>query len=52
MTSGLYLHSTGYRTHLDEAADALLPYTGRSVVDLILSGDRRIHQTAFTQPAL
>ncbi|MDG9704709.1 acyltransferase domain-containing protein [Streptomyces sp. DH37] len=52
MTSGLYLHSTGYRTHLDEAADALLPYTGLSVVDLILSGDRRIHQTAFTQPAL
>lgn len=52
MTAGLYLHSTGYRAHLDAAADALLPYTGLSVVDLILSGDARIHQTAFTQPAL
>ncbi|MEC4017647.1 acyltransferase domain-containing protein [Streptomyces sp. H27-D2] len=52
MTSGLYLHSTDYRTFLDEAADALQPYTGLSVVDLILSGDLRIHQTAFTQPAL
>ncbi|WP_055587532.1 acyltransferase domain-containing protein [Streptacidiphilus griseoplanus] len=52
MTSGLYLHSTGYRRYLDEAAEALLPYTGTSVVDLILSRDQRIHQTAFTQPAL
>lgn len=52
MTTGLYLHSTGYRTHLDEAADALLPYTGTSLVDLILSTDPRIHQTAFAQPAL
>ncbi|MFG2885273.1 acyltransferase domain-containing protein [Streptomyces sp. NPDC048297] len=52
MTSGLYLDSTGFRTHLDEAAQALLPYTGTSVVDLILKDDPRIHQTAFTQPAL
>ncbi|MGK5627332.1 acyltransferase domain-containing protein [Streptomyces sp. URMC 123] len=52
MTSGLYLHSTGYRTFLDEAADALLPYTGLSIVDLILSNDVRVHQTAFAQPAL
>ncbi|WP_354643035.1 acyltransferase domain-containing protein [Kitasatospora camelliae] len=52
MTSGLYLNSTGYRRFLDEAAEALLPYTGLSVVDLILSRDQRIHQTAFTQPAL
>jgi acyl transferase domain-containing protein len=52
MTSGLYLDSTGFRTHLDEAAKALLPYTGTSVVDLILKDDPRIHQTAFTQPAL
>ncbi|MFF1451691.1 acyltransferase domain-containing protein [Streptomyces sp. NPDC058274] len=52
MTSGLYLNCTGYRTHLDEAANALLPYTGTSMVDLILGDDPRIHQTAFTQPAL
>ncbi|MGW1196787.1 acyltransferase domain-containing protein [Streptomyces sp. NPDC002536] len=52
MTSGLYTHSAAYRTHLDEAADVLLPYTGVSVVDLILSGDARIHQTALAQPAL
>lgn len=52
MAAGLYLHSTGYRAFLDEAARALLPYTGLSIVDMILSGDERIHQTAFTQPAL
>ncbi|WP_433547534.1 acyltransferase domain-containing protein [Streptomyces sp. CA-294286] len=52
MTTGLYLHSTGYRSHLDEAAEELRPYTKESVVDLILSGDPRIHLTGFTQPAL
>jgi acyl transferase domain-containing protein len=52
MTSGLYLNSTGYRRFMDEAAEALLPYTGLSVVDLILSRDQRVHQTAFTQPTL
>ncbi|MDX6313966.1 MAG: hypothetical protein QOF84_4357 [Streptomyces sp.] len=52
MTSGLYLHSGGYRAFLDEAAEALRPYTDRSVVDLILSCDPRVDQTAFTHPAL
>lgn len=52
MTSGLYLDCTGYRGRLDEAAEALLPYTGTSVVDLILKDDPRVHRTAFTQPAL
>ncbi|KNE82224.1 MULTISPECIES: acyltransferase domain-containing protein [Streptomyces] len=52
MTAGLYLDSAGYRGRLDEAAEAVLPYTGRSMVDLILSGDERVHQTAFAQPAL
>ncbi|MFI5807648.1 acyltransferase domain-containing protein [Streptomyces sp. NPDC051561] len=52
MTSGLYLNSTGYRSHLDEAAEELRPYTKESVVDLILSGDPRVHLTGFTQPAL
>jgi acyl transferase domain-containing protein len=52
MTAGLYMEHPVYRRHLDEAAEALLPYTRTSVVDLIVSGDPRIHQTGFTQPAL
>ena len=52
MTAGLYLNSTGYRRFLDEASEALHPYLGRSLVDLLLSRDDRVHQTAFTQPAL
>ncbi|WP_338676861.1 acyltransferase domain-containing protein [Streptomyces sp. SCSIO 30461] len=52
MTAALYLNSTSYRSQLDEVADALFPYLGLSIVDLILSEDPRIHQTAFTQPAL
>jgi [acyl-carrier-protein] S-malonyltransferase len=52
MTAGLYLHSTGYRTFLEEADAALLPYTRQSMVELILSEDARIHRTALTQPAL
>ncbi|MEU7061140.1 acyltransferase domain-containing protein [Streptomyces sp. NPDC046197] len=52
MTEGLYRNSTGYRGFLDEAAAALRPYTGLSVVELILARDPRIHQTALTQPAL
>ncbi|MDB1089570.1 acyltransferase domain-containing protein [Streptomyces sp. ACA25] len=52
MTAALYIQCPDYRTALDEAAEALLPYTGVSVVDLILSGDTRLHQTAFAQPSL
>ncbi|MEU1280333.1 acyltransferase domain-containing protein [Streptomyces sp. NPDC005805] len=52
MTSGLYLNSTGYRHHLDAAAEALLPYTGLSVVDLILDKDPRIRLASCAQPAL
>ncbi|MEV8594617.1 acyltransferase domain-containing protein [Streptomyces sp. NPDC052012] len=52
MTTGLYLNSTGYRRHLHDAAEALLPYTGLSVVDLILDKDPRIHLASCTQPAL
>uniref|UniRef100_A0AAU2JUS0 Acyltransferase domain-containing protein n=1 Tax=Streptomyces sp. NBC_00049 TaxID=2903617 RepID=A0AAU2JUS0_9ACTN len=52
MTSGLYLHSTGYRTFLEEADAALLPYTRQSMVKLILSEDAGVHRTALTQPAL
>lgn len=52
MTARLYLEHAGYRHHLEQAAEALLPYTGTSIVDLIVNGDLRIHQTGFTQPAL
>ncbi|WP_432181139.1 acyltransferase domain-containing protein [Streptomyces sp. NBC_00063] len=52
MTSGLYLNSTGYRTFLDEADAAIRPWTKKSMVELILSDDPRIHRTALTQPAL
>ncbi|MCK1820114.1 type I polyketide synthase [Streptomyces sp. XM83C] len=52
MTAGLYRDSALYRRFLDEADDALLPHTGRSVRDLILAGDDDVHQTRWTQPAL
>lgn len=52
MTGRLYAGHPGYRGHLDEAAEALRPYTGTSIADLILRGDLRIHQTGFTQPAM
>ena len=52
MTAGLYRHSAGYRTFLDEAAAALRPYAEHSVVDLIRSGDPRIDQTAYAYPAV
>ncbi|MEU6534306.1 acyltransferase domain-containing protein [Streptomyces sp. NPDC047000] len=52
MTAGLYRNSTGYRAFLDEADAAVRPWAGESVVDLILSGDPRVHRTALTQPAL
>lgn len=41
-----------YRGFLREADEALRPHVGESVLDLIVSGDERIHQTGFTQPAL
>lgn len=52
MTVGLYRNSTGYRAFLDEADAAVRPWTGESVVELILTGDPRVHRTALTQPAL
>jgi [acyl-carrier-protein] S-malonyltransferase len=52
MTLRLYLEHPTYRKHLDRAAEALLPYTRTSMVDLIQDADVRIHQTGFTQPAL
>ncbi|KRV47791.1 hypothetical protein AQ490_05310 [Wenjunlia vitaminophila] len=52
MTARLYRESPTYRRHLDEASEALLPYTGESVSTLLLTGDARVHLTGFTQPAL
>ncbi|MET9778704.1 acyltransferase domain-containing protein [Streptomyces sp. NPDC006367] len=52
MTAGLHDDLVAYRNHLAAAAAALAPRLGWDVVELILSGDPRIHQTAFTQPAL
>ncbi|OIJ96818.1 type I polyketide synthase [Streptomyces monashensis] len=52
MTAGLYRESPLYRRYLDEADAALLPHTGRSVRDLVLTGDERVHQTRWAQPAL
>ncbi|MYZ34567.1 MULTISPECIES: acyltransferase domain-containing protein, partial [unclassified Streptomyces] len=52
MTAALYEQSPLYRHFLDGADAALLPYTGRSVRDLILAGDEAVHSTRWTQPAL
>jgi acyl transferase domain-containing protein len=52
MTTRLYLEHPAYHRYLDRAAEALLPYTRTSMVDLILDADVRVHQTGFTQPAL
>lgn len=52
MTAGLYQDSPLYRRFLDEADAALLPHTGSSVRDLLLTGDESVHQTRWAQPAL
>jgi len=52
MTAGLYEALSGYRRRLAEADEAIGPYLGRSVRELILDGDPRVHQTALTQPTL
>ncbi|MEU6093120.1 beta-ketoacyl synthase N-terminal-like domain-containing protein [Streptomyces sp. NPDC047085] len=52
MTAGLYRDSALYQGFFDEADQALLPYTGRSIRDLVLGGDEDVHLTRWTQPAL
>ncbi|WP_445529211.1 type I polyketide synthase [Streptomyces cyslabdanicus] len=52
MTAGLYRDSALYRGFLDEAGAALAPHTSRSVRDLVLDGDKDVHRTEWTQPAL
>jgi acyl transferase domain-containing protein len=52
MTVRLAAEAPLYRGFLREADAALRPHVGESVLDLIASGDERIHHTGFTQPAL
>ncbi|WP_441250992.1 type I polyketide synthase [Kitasatospora sp. McL0602] len=52
MTARLYRELPRYRAFLDEADAALRPHLDESVVQLILSGDERVHLTRYTQPAL
>ncbi|WP_406353334.1 acyltransferase domain-containing protein [Streptomyces sp. NBC_01635] len=52
MAAGLHEALSAYRRHLAAADEAIAPYLGRSVRELILCGDPRVHQTALTQPAL
>ncbi|SDL31660.1 type I polyketide synthase [Streptomyces indicus] len=52
MTAGLYQDAPLYRHFLDEADGALRPHTGRSVRDLVLSGEESVHLTRWAQPAL
>jgi acyl transferase domain-containing protein len=52
MTAGLIDDLSAYRRHLAAADEAIRPYFGRSVGEVILGGDPRVHQTALTQPAL
>lgn len=52
MTMRLATEAPLYRRFLREADEALRPHVGESVLELIASGDERIHHTGFTQPAL
>ncbi|HEU5356306.1 MAG TPA: beta-ketoacyl synthase N-terminal-like domain-containing protein, partial [Actinocrinis sp.] len=52
MTMRLAAEAPLYRHFLQEADEALRPHVGESVLELIASGDERIHHTGFTQPAL
>jgi acyl transferase domain-containing protein len=52
MTAGLHRDSEPYRHFLDQADAALRPFTDTSVRDLLLSGDERVNETEFAQPAL
>ena len=52
MTMRLYRESAVYRQHLDRVDAALRPHLGESVVELLQSGDERVHRTGIAQPAL
>jgi acyl transferase domain-containing protein len=52
MTAGLLRDAPLYRRHLRQVDEALRPFVGRSVLDLIATADPRIAQARFAQPAL
>ncbi|MFG2345459.1 type I polyketide synthase [Streptomyces phaeochromogenes] len=52
MGARLYRESALFRRHLDGVDTALLPHTGRSIRDLLLSGDPAVRRTGWAQPAL
>ncbi|MFD5192846.1 type I polyketide synthase [Streptomyces sp. NPDC058357] len=52
MTAGLYRDAPLFRRFLDRADEALLPHTGGSVRELLLSADPAVHRTGWAQPAL
>ncbi|WP_328693851.1 acyltransferase domain-containing protein [Streptomyces phaeochromogenes] len=52
MGARLYRESALFRRHLDGVDTALLPHTGRSIRDLLLTGDPAVHRTGWAQPAL
>ncbi|MGW3424295.1 type I polyketide synthase [Streptomyces phaeochromogenes] len=52
MGARLYRESALFRRHLDGVDAALLPHTGRSIRDLLLTGDPAVHRTGWAQPAL
>jgi acyl transferase domain-containing protein len=52
MTAALYRGAPLYRRALDEADEALRPYFGHRVRDLLLEHDSRVHRASFAQPAL
>lgn len=52
MGARLYRESALFRRHLDGVDTALLPHTGRSIRDLLLTSDPAVHRTGWAQPAL
>ncbi|MFI0822554.1 type I polyketide synthase [Streptomyces sp. NPDC021098] len=52
MTAVLYRDAPLFRRFLDRADKALLPHTGGSVRELLLSADPAVHRTSWAQPAL
>ncbi|MFF3712738.1 type I polyketide synthase [Streptomyces phaeochromogenes] len=52
MGARLYRESALFRRHLDGVDTALVPHTGRSIRDLLLTGDPAVHRTGWAQPAL
>ncbi|WP_328870174.1 acyltransferase domain-containing protein [Streptomyces sp. NBC_00287] len=52
MAARLHQESPLFRHHLSAVDAALLPHTGTSITELLLTADPAIHRTAHAQPAL